>query len=137
VQMPLTSGPRGWPAGQSSWMAGPTLQPLTGWLRGDTLQEAVEGNPKLKVGFFQTPWPAGHVARQAGHYLVCYRLNQVSKPFLDPYKYPLLVEIKATYSTCSSPHVKIQFSSSSTGKALSRVKSQESSRVEHSLELQM
>jgi hypothetical protein len=26
------------------------LQPLTGWLHGDTLQEAVEGNPKLKVG---------------------------------------------------------------------------------------
>jgi hypothetical protein len=42
VQRPLTSGPRGWPAG-------PTLQPLACWLCGDTLQEAVEGNPKLKV----------------------------------------------------------------------------------------
>jgi hypothetical protein len=42
VQRPLTNGPRGWPID-------PTLQPLTGWLRGDTLQEAVEGNPKLKV----------------------------------------------------------------------------------------
>jgi hypothetical protein len=28
---------------------GPTLQPLTGWLHGDTLQQAVGGNPKLKV----------------------------------------------------------------------------------------
>jgi hypothetical protein len=35
--------------------AGPTLQPLTSWLRGDTLQEAVEGNPKLKVSEGQTP----------------------------------------------------------------------------------
>jgi hypothetical protein len=40
VQRPLTSGPRG---------GRPTLQPLAGWLHGDTLQEAVEGNPKLKV----------------------------------------------------------------------------------------
>jgi hypothetical protein len=32
------------------WPAGPTLQPFACWLHGDTLQEAVEGNPKLKVG---------------------------------------------------------------------------------------
>jgi hypothetical protein len=50
VQRPLTSGPRGWLAGQTPWPASLTLQPLAGWLRGDTLQEAVEGNPKLKVG---------------------------------------------------------------------------------------
>jgi hypothetical protein len=68
MQRPLTSWPRGWPAG-------PTLQPLLGWLRGDTLQEAVEGNPKLKVGGGRTPWPAGHMARPAGHHLVCYRLK--------------------------------------------------------------
>jgi hypothetical protein len=43
VQRPLTSGPRGWPSG-------PTLQPLMGWLHGDTLQEVAEGNPKLKLG---------------------------------------------------------------------------------------
>jgi hypothetical protein len=36
---------------------GPTLQPLVGWLHGDTLQEVVEGNPKLMVGGGQTPWP--------------------------------------------------------------------------------
>jgi hypothetical protein len=81
VQRPLTSGPRGWPAG-------PTLQPLTGWLRGDTLPEAVEGNPKLKVGGGQTPWLAGHVARLARHYMAWYRPNQVGNPSLDPYKYP-------------------------------------------------
>jgi hypothetical protein len=49
VQRPLTSGPRGWLAGQTPWLVGPTLQPLVGRLHGDTLQEVVIGNPKLKV----------------------------------------------------------------------------------------
>jgi hypothetical protein len=65
VQRPLTSGPRGWLAGQ-------TLQPLVGWLHGDNLQEAVEENHKLKDGGGRTPWPADHVARLAGHHLACY-----------------------------------------------------------------
>jgi hypothetical protein len=82
VQRLLTSGPRGWPAGQTPWLAGPTLQPLVGWLRSDTLQEVVVGNPKLKVGGGQTPWPTHH-------HMACYRLNQVGNPSLDPYKYPL------------------------------------------------
>jgi hypothetical protein len=46
---------------------------------GDTLQEAVEGNWKLNVSGGQTPWPAGH-------HMVCYQLNQVGNPSLDPYK---------------------------------------------------
>jgi hypothetical protein len=87
VQRLLTSGPREWPAGQTPWPTGPTLQPLTSWLYGDTLQEAVTGNPKLKVGGSQTLWPPSHVARPAGHHLVSYRLNQVGNPSLDPYKY--------------------------------------------------
>jgi hypothetical protein len=122
VQRPLTSGPRGWSAGETQWPAGPTLQPLTGWLRGDTLQEAVERNPKLKVGGGRTPWPADNVTRPAGYHLAC---------SLDPYKYPLPVEIKATHSICSSPIVKVWFSSSSTNEALSGAKS----RVKHSLKL--
>jgi hypothetical protein len=68
VQRPMTSGPRGCPAGQTPLPAGPTLQPLMGWLHGDTLQEAVERNPKLKVVGGRTPWPDGH-------HLACYRLN--------------------------------------------------------------
>jgi hypothetical protein len=56
--------------GQTAWAAGPTLQPFMGWLRGDTLQEAVDVNPKLKVGAGQTPWPAGHVATPASHHMV-------------------------------------------------------------------
>jgi hypothetical protein len=73
--MSLTSGPRGSPAGQTPWPASPTLKPLMNWLRGNTLQEAVEENPKLKVRGCQTPWPACHMARPAGHHLACYRLN--------------------------------------------------------------
>jgi hypothetical protein len=72
MQRPLTSGPREWLAGQTTWPTGPTLQPLTCRLHGDTLQEAVEGNPKLKVGGGQTPWPADLVVRPDGHHLACY-----------------------------------------------------------------
>jgi hypothetical protein len=100
VQRPLTSGPRGWLVSQTPWPTGTTLQPLEGWLRGDTIQEVVEGNPKLKVSGGQTPWPACH-------HLACYRLNQIDNPSLDPYKYPLPVEIKVTHTTCSSPLVKV------------------------------
>jgi hypothetical protein len=60
VQRPMASGPRGWPADQTPWPIGPTLQPLMGQLHGDTLQEAVTGNPKSKVGGGQTLWPPGH-----------------------------------------------------------------------------
>jgi hypothetical protein len=65
VQRPLTSGHRGWPAG-------PTLQPLMGRLDGDTLQEVVIGNLKLKVDGGQTLWPPSDVTRPAGHHLVSY-----------------------------------------------------------------
>jgi hypothetical protein len=98
VQRPLTSGPRG-------WLAGPTLQPLVGWLHIYTLQEAVEGNSKLKVSGGQTPWPAGHVVRLVDHHLAWYRLNQVGNPSLDPYKYPPTGENQSNthysyFSTC-------------------------------------
>jgi hypothetical protein len=107
VQRPLTSGPRGWPASQTPWPASPTLQPLVGRLHGDTLQEEVTWNPKLKVSGGRIPWSLGHMARPAGHHLASYRLNQVSNPSLDPYKYPLPVEINTPHSTCSSPLVKV------------------------------
>jgi hypothetical protein len=74
-------------AGRPNPLAGwPILQPLVGWLHGDTHQEAVTGNPKSKVGGGQTLWPPGHVARPTGHHLVSYRLNQVGNPSLGPYK---------------------------------------------------
>jgi hypothetical protein len=77
-----------WPASQTPSMAGPTLQPFTGRLHGDTLQDVVTENSKPKVGGGRTPWPPGHVARLAGHHLVSYRPKQVGNPSLDPYKYP-------------------------------------------------
>jgi hypothetical protein len=50
VQRPLMCGPSGWPAGQTPWPIGPTLQPPLSLLGGDALQEAVEWNPRLGVG---------------------------------------------------------------------------------------
>jgi hypothetical protein len=73
VQRPLTSGPRGWPAG-------PTMQPHTGWLCSDTVQEAVEGNPRLKVSGGQTPWPTDHVARPATTWRVIDLTKSVTPP---------------------------------------------------------
>jgi hypothetical protein len=72
VQRPLTNAPMGWPAGQTPWLAGCTLQPLMGWLHGDTLQEAVIGNTKPNVGGGQTSWLPSHVARPVGHHLATY-----------------------------------------------------------------
>jgi hypothetical protein len=82
----MTSGPREWPAGQTPWPTGPTLQCLTGLLHGHALQEVVTRNPKLEVSGSRTQWPAGHVARPAGQHLACYQLNQVGNSSLDPYK---------------------------------------------------
>jgi hypothetical protein len=96
VQRPLTSGPRGWPAGQTPWPVGPTLQPFVGLLHGHTLQEAVTRNMNLEVGASQTWWPTDHVARPPDQHLVCYRLNQVGNSSLDPYKYPPADEIQDT-----------------------------------------
>jgi hypothetical protein len=124
MQRPLTSGPMGWPAG-------PTLQLLTCWLHGDTLQEAVEGNPKLKIGGGQTPWPVGHVARSAGHHLACYRLNHFDNPSFDPYKYPPSYRWKSKQHSlpCSSPLVKVHF------RVVAQVKPRRESRVKSSIRL--
>jgi hypothetical protein len=94
VQRLLTSGPKGWPTSQTPWLTGPNLQPLMGLLHRHALKEAVTKNPKLEVGGSLTWWPIGHVARPAGQYLACYRLNQVGT--LDPYKCPLADGIQDT-----------------------------------------
>jgi hypothetical protein len=44
VQRPLMCGTSGWLAGQTPWLASPTLQPPVSFLGGDALEEAVEGN---------------------------------------------------------------------------------------------
>jgi hypothetical protein len=93
VQRLLTSGPKGWPAG-------PTLQPLVGWLHGHTLQEVVTRNPKLEVSGRRTRRPPDHMTGLASQHLACYQHNQVSNSSLDPYKYPPSVEFKTPHSTC-------------------------------------
>jgi hypothetical protein len=80
VQMSLTSGPRGWPARFYVSLARGYMHTC---LHKKGKAKAVE-----KVGGGQTKWPAGHVARPAGHHLVSYQLNQVGNPSLNPYKYP-------------------------------------------------
>jgi hypothetical protein len=66
--MPPTSGPSGWPAGQTSWSADPTLQPPVSFLGDDSLQEAVEGGRRPGVGGGHAPW-------LASQHVVNYRLN--------------------------------------------------------------
>jgi hypothetical protein len=125
VQRPMTSGPRGWPAG-------PTLEALMGWFYSDTLQEAVEGNPILKVSGGELH---GRLATWLGQPATTWRVTDLTMsvtPPWTPINTPLPVEIKAAHSTCSSPHVNILVWSSSAGEARSGVESQ----VKHLLELQ-
>jgi hypothetical protein len=68
-----------------------------GWLHGDTLHELVEGNPKLKVGGRQTPATTWRVTN----------LTKSITPPWTPINTPLLMEIKATHTTCSSPLVNV------------------------------
>jgi hypothetical protein len=87
VQRPLTSGNKGWMACQTPWPVGPTFQPLTGWLHGHALQEAVTRNPKLEVGGSQTRWSPGHMARPTGQHLHASNLIKSVTPPWPPYKY--------------------------------------------------
>jgi hypothetical protein len=72
VQRPLMCGPSGWPAGQTPWLADPTLHLPVSFLGSDTLQEAVEWNQRPGVGGGHASWLVGHVARPAGQHLVNY-----------------------------------------------------------------
>jgi hypothetical protein len=56
VQRLLTSGPRGWPAGQTPWPIGPTLHPLVDHLHSDTLQEAATRDLKPKLSGCSAMW---------------------------------------------------------------------------------
>jgi hypothetical protein len=50
-----------------------------------------------------------HVARPVGHHLMSYRLNQVSNPSLDPYKYPSTGGNKNTHHILQIPLAKLSF----------------------------
>jgi hypothetical protein len=62
-----------------------------------------------KVGGGRTTWLAGHVARPTGHHLASYRLNQVSNPSLDPYKYPSTDGNLNTHHILEIPLAKLSF----------------------------
>jgi hypothetical protein len=96
VQRELMCGPSWWPASQTPWPAGPTLQPPMSFLGGDALQEVVELNLRLGVSGCRAPWPADHVARPAGQHLASYQLNRVGNFSWDSYKYPLSIEYTHT-----------------------------------------
>jgi hypothetical protein len=81
VQMPLTSGPRGWPAA-SFWVSSDQN------FLDTCLHEKGKAMAVEKVGRCWTHWPARHVARSVGCHLVCYRLSQVSGASPRPCKYP-------------------------------------------------
>jgi hypothetical protein len=86
VPKPLTSGPYGWLLGQTPWLAGPTLYPLTGCLGSDALQEAVIRNLRPRVGKDRATWLAGYIVRPAIQHLACYQLNPVGNSSWDSYK---------------------------------------------------
>jgi hypothetical protein len=94
VPRPLTSGPGG----------GQLARFYVGLAHGflhTCLREKGKAKTVEKVGGGRTTWPAGQ-------HLVSYRLNQVSNPSLDPYKYPFYLW-KSEHtphfgdSTCKAP----------------------------------
>jgi hypothetical protein len=56
VQRSLTCGPSGWPAGQTPWLVGPTLQPPVSFLGGVALQEVLKWNLRPRVGGGCASW---------------------------------------------------------------------------------
>jgi hypothetical protein len=97
VQRPLASGPREWPAS-------PTFQPLTDWLHGHALQEAVTRNPKLEVGLGSRPtmW----LGQPANTWCVTDLIKSVT-PLWTPINITVPMEFKTPHSTCSFPLVKV------------------------------
>jgi hypothetical protein len=75
---------------------GPTLQLPVSLLGGNTLQEAIEWNPRPGVNGGHAPWQASHAARPAGQHLASYRLNEVGNCSWESYKYPLPMEFTHT-----------------------------------------
>jgi hypothetical protein len=107
VQRPLTSGTRGWPADQTPWPIGPTLQPLTGWLHRHALQEAITRNPKLEVSGSRI---GDRLAMWLGRPANTWRVNNFIKSATPPWTLintPLPMEFKTPHHTCSSPLVKV------------------------------
>jgi hypothetical protein len=74
-------------------------------------------------------WPAGHVDGWPAVHLLQTDIAKLVETYLYPYIRPPMAKDSTSHSTCSSPLVKVWFSSSSAGEAPSGVES----RVEFSL----
>jgi hypothetical protein len=94
VQRPLTSGPRGWLAGQIPWPTSQLLSRFRPKLLGHVSTREGKG-----YGSGKSPWRPNsldtclHVARPASRHLGNYHLGQVGGAPPWPYKYPLLMKI--------------------------------------------
>jgi hypothetical protein len=106
MQRPLTSGPRGWPSGQTPLLVGPAFQPLVHLLHGHALHEVVTRNLMLEVGGSRTWWLPGHVARPANTWHVTNLIKLITPPWTS-INTPMLMEFKTPHSTYSSPLVKV------------------------------
>jgi hypothetical protein len=96
VQRPLTSGPRGWPAGQAHFSAS---HGLASWACSPG-----GGNKESKAGSW---WKLDLVAAlQANTWCVTDLIRSVTPPW-TPINTPLLIEFRTPHSTCSSPLLKV------------------------------
>jgi hypothetical protein len=73
------------------------------------LHEKWKAKAVEKVGGGRTTWPASHVARPAGTHLASYRVNQVGKSSMDPYKYPSIGENQNAHHILKIPLAKLPF----------------------------
>jgi hypothetical protein len=73
------------------------------------LHEKGKAKVVKKVSGGRTTWPAGHMARLAGHHLASYQLNIVGNLTLDPYKYPSTGANQKTHHIFEIPLAKLSF----------------------------
>jgi hypothetical protein len=73
------------------------------------LHEKGKAKALEKVSGGRTTYPAGHVARPAGHHLVSYRVNHFGNPSLDPCKYPSTGGNQNTQHILEIPLAKLAF----------------------------
>jgi hypothetical protein len=98
VQRPLTSGPGGGGPAKSPGRPARFYVGLACGFVDMCLHEKGKAKAAEKVVGGLSTWLVGHVAWSADRHMVSYRLGQVGGAPPQPYKYPLLVEIR-THTT--------------------------------------
>jgi hypothetical protein len=109
--MPLTIGPKGWPAGQLLCQFRPKHHGHVSTREGEgqNIMDTCLHETVKKVGGGQTHWLAGHVAWPPGHRLVSYHLDQVGGAPPRPYKYPPTGGNQNTHHILEIPHANLSF----------------------------